>query len=110
MRASRAAKQVLLVVVVAAGTLGFAVSAAATVDGRQARQHARIVDGRQSGELTRRESVALAHQQARIRREEALYRATGGGIGPLERADLRRDQRRASRAIWRQKHDGQTRP
>jgi len=110
MRASRTTKKIFLVALVAAGTLGFAASAEATVNGRQARQHARIVDGRQSGELTPRESAALAHQQAHIRREEALYRSTGGWIGPLERRDLRRDQHRASRAIYRQKHDAQTRP
>lgn len=110
MRASRTTRKIFLMALVAAGTLGFTASAEATVNGRQARQHARIVDGRQSGELTRRESAGLALQQAHIRREEARYRATGAGLGPLERRDLRRDQRRASRAIYRQKHDGQSRP
>jgi hypothetical protein len=102
-------KALSIALVLTAAALGGAASSEATVDVRQARQHARIVDGRLSGELTRRESVGLALQQAHIRREERFYRATGGGLGPLERLDLQRDLNRASRNIHRQKHDGQSR-
>jgi hypothetical protein len=41
--------------------------------------------------------------------EERLYRRTGGGLSGWERRDLRRDQNRASRDIYRQKHDEQSR-
>ena len=105
-----AKKSIGLAILLAAGTFGLAASAEATVNGRQVRQRGRIVQGWQSGELTRREAAGLAAQQAHIRREEARYRATGAGLGPLERRDLRRDQNRASRCIYRQKHDDQTRP
>lgn len=78
--------------------------AEASVNGRQARQAARIQAGVKSGELTRREAVALRAEQAALRAEERRYRRDGV-LTPRERADLRRDQNRASRHIARQKHD-----
>ncbi len=79
------------------------------VDARQHRQHHRIEQGVRSGELTRREAARATAQQRHIRAEERRYRADGN-LGPVERADLRRDQARASRGIHRQKHDAQDRP
>jgi hypothetical protein len=77
------------------------------VDQRQYNQRHRIGQGIASGELTRRETARLATEQAWIRAEERRYRCSGAGLGPLERLDLQRDLNRASRDIYRQKHDRQ---
>jgi hypothetical protein len=103
------AKQISITGLALLAALTLAGAAEATVNGRQVRQHGRIANGWQSGALTRNEAVRISTQQRHIRREEAFYRATGPGLGPLERLDLRRDQNRASCAIWRQKHDRQSR-
>ncbi len=81
----------------------------ASVNGREHRQKERIRQGVRSGELTKREAARLTAEQARIRAEERRYRRNDGHLGPCERADLQRDLNRASRDIYRQKHDGQKR-
>ena len=48
-------------------------------------------------------------QQDHIKREAIRYKANDGRIGPRERADLRRDQKRLDRNIRHQKHDRQRR-
>ncbi|UXI67647.1 hypothetical protein [Tahibacter amnicola] len=78
------------------------------VDARQAHQHHRIVAGEHSGQLTARESHALRSQQRHIRAFERNARADGY-LGPAERIRLEQMQDRASRSIYRQKHDRQTR-
>ena len=72
-------------------------------------ENLRIRQGFRSGELTARETARLNKQMAQLRRESSRYRANDGHIGPRERADLRRDNRRLSRSIYRQKHDWQRR-
>jgi hypothetical protein len=75
---------------------------------RQARQHERIAQGVASGELTARETARLIAEQREIAAEERYYRRDGR-LSAWERADLERDLDRASRDIYRQKHDAQTR-
>lgn len=77
---------------------------AARSDRRQARQQVRIQEGRASGALTRRESRALRHQQRHIHRAERRARADGF-YSPRERAKIERKQDRASRQIYRAKHN-----
>jgi len=91
-----------------AGFLALTASSEASINGREHRQRQRIREGVQSGQLTNREAARLAREQATIRREEHLYRANDGRLGPRERADLRRDLRRSSHDVYRQKHDDQT--
>jgi hypothetical protein len=91
-----------------AGAFMSADDALASVNGRQRRQQARIAQGVRSGELTGREAARLEARERHIRREERRYRADGV-LDPWERADLNRDLNRASRDIYRQKHDGATR-
>jgi hypothetical protein len=79
------------------------------INAHERRQIYRIRDGWRDGELTRLEGKRLLVEQAQIRAAERIYRRTGGGIGPREALDLRRDLRQSSRQIYRQKHDGQTR-
>jgi len=93
-----------------AGVLAVSVTAeAASVNQRQHRQGHRIADGVRSGQLTRRETAGLLAEQAYIRIEEARYRRSVGGLTPREYVGLQRDLNRASRHIYRQKHDGQRR-
>lgn len=80
-----------------------------TINARQGRQTARIRQGVRSGELTRRETVRLAAEQAAIRTQEAFYRRSGGEFTARERARLQRELQQASRHIYRQKHDAQDR-
>lgn len=69
----------------------------------------RIHQGVQSGQLTHREAARLNAQKAQLRNEAIRYKANDGRIGPRERADLRRDNKRLNRNICYQKHDRQKR-
>jgi hypothetical protein len=79
------------------------------VNDRQQNQRARIRQGVRSGELTRREAGRLQAKQARIRVNEAYARRSGGEFTARERARIQHQQNRASRQIYRQKHDRQDR-
>lgn len=91
------------------GTLA-AAPAQAQVNGRQWNQQHRIYEGARSGRLNQREYYRLQRQQGRIARYEAQSRRDGGGLSWAERSRLHRMQARASRNIYRQKHDWQGRP
>lgn len=71
---------------------------------RQARQQDRICQGVRSGELTRGETVRLERQQARIRQEKRCMKSDGN-LTPAERLRLERMQDKASRDIYRLKHN-----
>ncbi len=79
-----------------------------SVDRRENRQSRRIRHGVRSGSLTRRETRHLAAQQARIRRHERRVKADGV-VTARERASLQRQENRASRNIYRKKHNNRTR-
>lgn len=78
------------------------------INRREARQTWRLRHGVRNGSLTRRETRRLAGQQARIRAHEARARSDGR-VTASERASIRRQENRASRNIYRQKHDRQRR-
>ncbi len=78
------------------------------IDARQARQRARIHDGVESGQLTRREATRLRGEQRAIGRQERRASADGV-VTPRERARINRNQNRASRHINAQRHDRQQR-
>lgn len=69
----------------------------------------RIRQGVKNDELTRKETVRLKAEEARLKMKRKDYKQDGI-ISPAERRDLRKDKKRLSRNIYRQKHDGQTRP
>jgi hypothetical protein len=98
---------------VSLGLLGLAALAAAPAEARinqrQAHQQHRIYNGVRTGELTPHETWRLERQQARIARFEAHSRADGVGLSWRERYRIERMQGRASRNIYRQKHDEQQR-
>ncbi len=72
-------------------------------------ENQRIRQGIASGQLTVAEAARLNAQKTQLRREAIRYKTNDGRIGPLERADLRRDNRRLNKNICRQKHDRQRR-
>jgi len=81
-------------------------SSAATINQREWRQQERIWRGYRSGDLTPGEFRRLEREQAFIRRSEAHarrdYRFTA-----RERLRIQREQNRASRDIFLQRHDRQ---
>lgn len=94
---------------VSAAVLGLLLSlpsAAAEVDRRASRQQERIAGGVENGSLTAGEAAGLERREARINQEIKADRAANGGtLTPAERAKINREQNRASRAIYRKKHN-----
>lgn len=74
------------------------------VDNRQARQAARIDQGVASGQLTRREEHRLEHQQQHIANMETRMESDGRVTGK-EAVRMEHAQDRASRNIYRKKHN-----
>ncbi len=77
------------------------------VDARQERQQARIEEGVASGQLTGPEARRLERQQGRIKRAEKR-READGTLSARDKAALERKQDRASRHIYRAKHNART--
>ncbi len=72
---------------------------------RETRQQARIYQGVDTGQITTREYQRLEREQGRIEayREHAW---SDGNLSASEARHLTRAQNRASRDIWRAKHNG----
>lgn len=79
-----------------------------SIDRRERRQSRRIRQGVRSGSLTRREARNVAAQQARIRAHERRARSDGR-VTARERASIQRQENRASRNIYRKKHNNRNR-
>ncbi len=77
------------------------------INQRQRNQQARIGQGVKSGQLTAGETRQLERQQARIQQTKQKDKADGN-MTPQERAELTRMQNRASRDIYRDKHNNRT--
>jgi len=77
---------------------------AGPIEERQERQQDRIAEGIASGSLNPREAARLEAEQGAIGAEKQAF-LRDGKLGPRERAKLRRDQNRASRRIYKEKHD-----
>lgn len=78
------------------------------INERQHNQQERIRQGVKSGELTRRETVRLEQQEARIRVNER-FAESDGKVTPAERARLEKELNKTSQNIHEQKHDSQNR-
>jgi|SRR5215216_2450204 len=78
------------------------------INRRERNERGRIVQGIRSGELTRREAARLRSEQFGIRSYEARAKSDGS-LTRSERYRLDRMMDRASRDIYRQKHDRQDR-
>jgi hypothetical protein len=95
---------ILLAGVLASLIASAAMAGTPRVDRREALQRSRIVEGRRSGELTRRELARLNAGQRQVHRMER--RAGADGIVTRgERRRIERVQDRESRAIYRLKHN-----
>ncbi|HEY8278003.1 MAG TPA: hypothetical protein VIH99_00175 [Bdellovibrionota bacterium] len=75
------------------------------VDQREANQEKRIEQGKESGALTNHEAKKLERRQKRIEGAEAKAMGNDGKIGKHEARHLNRMQNRASREIYRKKHN-----
>ena len=99
MKTNPIARLAVLVLTLAVPALG------AEVDRREARQQQRIVEGVENGSLSPRQTARLEGREAKIHNEIKRDRAANGGhLTPAERAKINREQNRASRAIYRNKH------
>ena len=76
------------------------------IDQRQANQQKRIDQGVASGALTPKETAKLEKRETKIAADKAVAKADGK-VTRAERRKLKREENHASRAIHRQKHDGQ---
>jgi biopolymer transport protein ExbB/TolQ len=73
---------------------------------RQINQQRRIKQGVKSGQLTKGETRRLERQQGRIQARKQKDKAENGGkLTPKNKAQLNRMQNRASRHIYRAKHN-----
>jgi len=73
---------------------------------RMQNQDQRINQGVNSGQLTPREAGKLDAQQAKIKQDE-LRAKSDGNVTPKERAKLTKEQNRASKNIYKLKHNKQ---
>ena len=97
------------VMIVFSLTLAFEIGAAqASPRGRQARQGARIQQGVRSGELTRGEARGLRQDQREVRQLRRDARSDGS-VTREERGAVRDAQNEASKNIYQEKHDAETR-
>ena len=87
--------------------LGNTAEARDRVDRRQARQSARVHQGKESGEITPAEAARLRESNRIVRRTEKRAEADGV-VTPNEKAHLEREQDARSRQINRLKHNDKT--
>ena len=76
------------------------------IDQRQANQQKRIEQGVASGQLTPKETVKLEKREGKLEADKLSAKADGT-VTTAERRKLRREAKRTSRAVARQKHDAQ---
>ena len=82
---------------------------AQSIHKRSKHESVRIKQGVHSGELTHAEAKHLAKQQRNIHHDIRSAKMDDGKIGPHERREINRDQARASRQIYRARHNDRER-
>lgn len=99
-------KRFLVLVLAAAlfGSVSFAQTATPKVTKRQHHQQQRIKEGIKSGEVTKGEAAKLEAQQGKIAVDKAKAKSDGV-VTAKERAKLQREQNRASKNIYKKKHN-----
>src|SRR5262249_50866518 len=75
------------------------------INAREYHQEARIAQGVRSGELTPIEAASLQREEAFIRHEK-IEAKEDGYVSNAERGELNRELNKASRDIYRLKHNG----
>lgn len=99
-------KRLIIAAALAATTLAGALPASAQVNMRQDNQAARIEQGVRTGQVTPGEANRLERQQGRIARTEYRMRTRNGGrLTSYQRRKLAKRQMRASRHIYRARHN-----
>ena len=79
------------------------------IDQREVNQQNRINQGVQSGQLTPKETGKLEAQQARIQqREDRMAARNSGNLTAKDKAKLTKQQNRASKNIYKKKHNDKT--
>ena len=78
------------------------------INKREHHQAKRIGQGVKSGELTWGETARLGKQQARIHRQERRFKSDGN-FTKRERARVHKRQNKASKSIYRAKHNNRKR-
>jgi hypothetical protein len=71
---------------------------------RQVNQRARIRQGVKSGELTKGETAKLRQEQRDIRADKKMAKSDGK-VTPAERRHITKEQNKASKDIYRLKHN-----
>ena len=89
------------------GTPGHEGTKTPKIHERQKHQHNRIKEGVKSGELTKGEARKLHSEEKTINAEKQMAKEDGK-VTPAERAKLRKDQNKASKDIYRLKHNDKT--
>ena len=100
-----AAACMMMIIPTASASSSTAAVSQAPPAARKARQNVRIRRGVKNGSINRVERRVLRAEQRKINRTARRYKANDGKIGPVERARLNRMQNRASRHIYRAKHN-----
>jgi hypothetical protein len=100
--------KLLIATIVALPAVALAGTHDPNVNLRQHDQQHRIAQGVRTGALTRDEAQGLRSERRGIRQEERAYKSDGM-LTRTERRDLHQDLNQASRNIYVQKHDGETR-
>lgn len=77
------------------------------IDERKERQKARVKEGKESGELTKKEAARIKARQRDLNQQIREDRKDGGGMTAAERAKIEKRQDNISGDIYKQKHDGQ---
>ena len=72
---------------------------------RQERQRDRIADGRDEGDLSKREAARLRDRSHGIAEDRRDARADDGYVDRRERRQLDREQDKLNRDIYQQRHD-----
>ena len=86
------------------------VSADNLVNQRLENQHARIIQGNRTGELTRRKDRRLGLDESRIRYQTASDRYRDGGhLTTFQRSRIESELNRSSATIYREKHNDHVR-
>lgn len=98
----------LLAAFITMASTGFSQTKTPRIRHRQEHQQKRIANGVKEGNLTAGETARLETREAKIQHDKRVAKSDGKVTG-AERRRLRREENRTSRAIYRQKHDAQTR-
>lgn len=98
----------LILTLLTIASAGYSQTRTPRINHRQVHQQKRIANGVKDGELTARETRRLETREMKIQHDKRIAKSDGI-VTPRKRRNLRREENRTSRVIYRQKHDEQQR-